>query len=219
MIYVTLSRNEILQYSRLNKVNKKYTQGSIRKRIEQFFLDNLGVIVTREQIQQVATNPDTGVVPENWHQRLSELRTDLGYTVLSWRDTKDLTVSEYVMPNAEKRETAKSRKAINKKIKADLLKLNPICSHPDCNLREGDIDPIGGGTVKLQVDHKTAHADNDQGEHTLENFQLLCGRHNVIKKNFWDDQTGKINTVAILQAIPEKDKKLALTWLKGYFKE
>ena len=108
MVYVTLSRNEILQYSRLNKVNKKYTQGSIRKRIEQFFLDNLGVIVTREQIQQVATNPDTGVVPENWHQRLSELRTDLGYTVLSWRDTKDLTVSEYVMPNAEKRETAKS---------------------------------------------------------------------------------------------------------------
>lgn len=208
-----------MQYKRLEKVNKKYTQGSIRKRIEQFFLDHLGVIVTREQIQQVATNPETGVIPENWHQRLSELRTDLGYTVLSWRDTKDLTVSEYVMPDAVKRETAKTRKAINKKIKSDLLKLNPTCSHPNCNLREGDIDPIGGGTVKLQVDHKTAHADNDQGENTIENFQLLCGRHNVIKKNFWDDQTGKVNTVAILQAIPEKEKKLALDWLKGYFKE
>lgn len=209
----------ILKYKHLEKINKEYKQTSIRKRIEQLFLDNLGVIVTREQIQEVATNPITGVVPENWHQRLSELRTDAGYTVLSWRDTKDLTVSEYVMPNANKRETAKSRKAINKKIKLELLKNSPQCSYPSCNLNEGDIDPIGGGTVKLQVDHKTAHADNDQGDNSIDNFQLLCGRHNVIKKNFWDDQTGKLNTVAILQAIPEKDKKLALNWLTSYFKE
>jgi hypothetical protein len=146
-----------------------------------------------------------------------KLRTDAGYTVLSWRDTKDLTVSEYVMPNADKREAAKSRKAINKKIKLELLKLSPQCSYSSCNLNEGDIDPIGGGTVKLQVDHKTAHADNDQGDNSIDNFQLLCGRHNVIKKNFWDDQTGKLNTIAILQAIPEKDKKLALTWLTNYF--
>ena len=185
--------------------------------MEQFFLDNLGVIVTREQLQQVATNPTTGITPENWHQRLSELRTDIGYTILSWRDTKDLTVSEYVMPSAEKREGAKSRQAINRKIKNDLLKLNPQCSYPDCNLREDDIDPIGGGRVKLQVDHKTAHNHEDQGDHSIDNFQLLCGRHNVIKKNFWDDQTGKLNTIAILQAIPEKDKKLALDWLNGYF--
>jgi 5-methylcytosine-specific restriction endonuclease McrA len=206
-----------LSYSRLKKVSTQYPQPSIRKRIEQFFLDNLGVIVTREQLQQVATNPTTGITPENWHQRLSELRTDIGYTILSWRDTKDLTVSEYVMPSAEKREGAKSRKAINRKIKTDLLKLNPQCSYSDCNLRENDIDPIGGGTVKLQVDHKTAHNHEDQGDNSIDNFQLLCGRHNVIKKNFWDDQTGKLNTVAILQAIPEKDKKLALDWLNGYF--
>lgn len=39
-------------------------------------MDNIGKVVTREQIIKVATDPKTGRIPENWHQRLSELRTD-----------------------------------------------------------------------------------------------------------------------------------------------
>lgn len=49
----------------------KYTQRSIRDRIEAFFLDNIGRIASREQIIEVATDPITGNVPENWHQRVS----------------------------------------------------------------------------------------------------------------------------------------------------
>lgn len=86
-----------------------YMQGSVRGRIEAFFLDNLGKVATREQLIQVATDPRTGRVPENWHQRLSELRTDQGYTILSWRNRGDLRVSEYIMPNAERRSTAARR--------------------------------------------------------------------------------------------------------------
>lgn len=62
-------------------IQGSYEQPSIRARLEAFFLDNLG---------KVATNPKTGRVPENWHQRLSELRTDKGYTILSWRNRGDL---------------------------------------------------------------------------------------------------------------------------------
>ncbi|MGA2033312.1 MAG: hypothetical protein ABSG68_13725 [Thermoguttaceae bacterium] len=57
---------------------KKYKQKSVRGRIEAFLLDHVGEIVTREQIQEVAADPESGRVPENWHQRLSELRTDYG---------------------------------------------------------------------------------------------------------------------------------------------
>jgi hypothetical protein len=57
-----------------------------RARIEALFLNNLGKVVTREQIQAAATDPVTKRTPENWHQRLSEVRTDSGYTILSWRD-------------------------------------------------------------------------------------------------------------------------------------
>jgi hypothetical protein len=67
-----------------------YNQRSIRNRNEAFFLDNIAKIATREQILEVVRDPQTGRVPKNWHQRLSELRTDGGYTILSWRNRGDL---------------------------------------------------------------------------------------------------------------------------------
>jgi len=76
-----------------------YRQKSVKKRIEAIFLDNLGKVLTREQIIEAATDPDSGRQPENWHQRLSELRTDDGYTILSWRNRGDLKVQEYLMPH------------------------------------------------------------------------------------------------------------------------
>jgi len=92
---------------------KKYKQRSIRDRIEAFLLDNVGKVVTRQQIQAVAADPKTGTVPENWHQRLSELRTDAGYTIQSWRDSSDLRMSQYRLVSAEKRTTAGQRVKID----------------------------------------------------------------------------------------------------------
>lgn len=84
------------------KLNKEYKQTSIKKRIEAFLLDNVGKIVTREMIIAVSKDPKTGKEPENWHQRLSELRTDDGYTILSKRDRAYLSVEEYVLESRGK---------------------------------------------------------------------------------------------------------------------
>ncbi|MDX1995369.1 MAG: hypothetical protein SF029_23495 [bacterium] len=86
------------------EVKGPYSQKSVKKRIEALFLDNLGKVLSREQILEAARDPLTGKEPENWHQRLSELRTDDGYTILLWRNRGDLRVQEYVMPTLEKRE-------------------------------------------------------------------------------------------------------------------
>ena len=85
------------------EVKGLYNQTSIKKRIEALFLDNLGKVLSREQIIEVARDPITQRQPENWHQRLSELRTDDGYTILSWRNRGDLKVQEYLMPTSQKR--------------------------------------------------------------------------------------------------------------------
>jgi hypothetical protein len=42
-----------------------YRQKSVKKRIEALFLDNLGKVLTREQIIEAATDPDSGREPEN----------------------------------------------------------------------------------------------------------------------------------------------------------
>lgn len=204
-------------------VQGPYTQRSIRERIEAFFLDNLGKVVTREQLIQVATDPKTGRVPENWHQRLSELRTDKGYTILSWRNRGELKVSEYMMPNAERRSTASRRTRPSADTWEKVLAQHGNqCAWSEggiiCGLRKGDIDPIGGGTVKLTPDHKMPHALHAKADpKDPSKWQPLCGRHQVMKKNYWDDETGWLNVVAIVQSASEAQKREVFEFLKSYF--
>ncbi len=89
------------KYARLNPT--RYKQKALRDRIRAFFLDNIGKVVTRDQLVELAEGR------ENWHQRLSELRTDEGYTILSWRNQGALKVSEYLLPTAKRRPTAGKR--------------------------------------------------------------------------------------------------------------
>jgi hypothetical protein len=204
-------------------VDKTYEQRTIRARIEALFLDNIGKIVTHELILQVAKDPKTGVEPENWHQRLSELRTDKGYTILSHRDTPELKISEYMMPSPERRRIADKRVRPDKNTWQDVLKrANHQCEWGEdgmpCQLKEGDIDPVGGGHVKLTSDHKTPHSVNpDTDVNNPSVWRALCGRHQVMKKNYWDDETGKLNIIAIIQAASEKEKRSAYNFLKQYF--
>ncbi len=205
------------------EIRKKYTGKSIKARIEELFLDNIGKIITREQILEVSRDPKTGKEPENWHQRLSELRTDNGYTILSWRNRGDLQVQEYVMPSAEKRRTAGKRiRPTDRCWLAILNRAHYRCEWMEasetCGLREGDIDPVGGGTVKLTPDHKSPHSYNpDADPNDPDQWQALCGRHQVMKKNFWDNNTGKLNVYSIVQASPKKEKYEIFTFLLKFF--
>lgn len=136
------------------KYKGTYRQKSVKKRIEALFLDNLGKVLDRELIQRAARDPKTKKEPENWHQRLSELRTDDGYTILSWRNRGDLKVQEYLMPSATKRKTAGKRVRPSDKTWLAILERAKFCCEwteggKACGLHEGDIDPVGGGRVKL----------------------------------------------------------------------
>lgn len=207
------------------EIKGPYNQKTIRGRIEALFLDNLGKILTREQIQEVAKDPQTGKEPENWHQRLSELRTDKGYSILTWRNRGALRVSEYLMPTAEKRQKAAGRTRPKPQTwQAVLKRANYRCEWNEggvkCNLRDGDIDTVGGGTVRLTADHKTPHAVDAQSDPlNPDKWQALCGRHQVMKKNYWDDNTNWLNVHAIVQSASEQQKKEVYTFLKKYFGE
>jgi hypothetical protein len=207
------------------EVKGPYLQKTVKKRIEALFLDNIGKVLTNEQIQQAAYDPEKGRAPENWHQRLSELRTDDGYTILSWRDRKDLSMGEYMMPSAEKRKKARKRITPSSKTwKAVLERANYRCEWNEggqiCGLKEGDIDPIGGGTVVLTPDHKKPHSiGEDFDPDNPDDWQALCARHQVTKKNYWDNTTGKLNIRAILQAASHKEKQAAYEFLREYFRD
>lgn len=203
----------------------EYSQKSVRARIEALFLKNIGLVVTGDQIRDAARDPKTGHDPENWHQRLSELRTDHGYTILSWRDWGELKPSEYVMPHTDVREIAGKRVRPTRATWTKILERAGNCCEwredgQLCGLENGAIDPIGGGTVKLTPDHTTPHSVDPNSDPEDENqWQALCGRHQVMKKNFWDGATGKVNIIAILQAAGIRQKREALKFLQRYFNE
>ncbi|MFM0294998.1 hypothetical protein P0D68_17810 [Paraburkholderia sp. RL17-380-BIE-A] len=200
-----------------------YSQKSIINRLEAFFLDNVGKIVTNEDLKNVAKNPDTGVEPENWHQRLSELRVNSGYTILSKRDRSFLDVGEYLMLSNEKRAGAGARvKPSTTTWQAVLERSKNACEWTEggiaCGLKEGEVDFVGGGTVKLTADHMVPHSVNPNPDpNNPADWQALCGRHQVVKKNYWDTGTGKLNTIAIMQSLPAKEKQAALSFLADYF--
>jgi hypothetical protein len=87
-----------------------------------------------------------------------------------------------------------------------------------CGLAHGDKDPVGGGTVRLTPDHKRPHSVDPHSDPTDPGqWQALCGRHQVVKKNYWDSQTGKLNVYAIVQAAPRKEKEQVFEFLLGHF--
>jgi hypothetical protein len=205
------------------KVKGPYTHKSVKKRIEALFLDNIGKVVTREQILEAARDPLTGNEPENWHQRLSELRTDDGYTILSWRNRGDLKVQEYLMPNAERRAKAGRRVRPTDATWISVLKRAGFsCEWNEgnevCALKEGDIDAVGGGRVRLTPDHKSPHSiDPNSDPDDPNQWQALCARHQVVKKNYWDNTTGKLNVYAIVQSAPKSEKLAVFLFLLEYF--
>jgi hypothetical protein len=201
-------------------VKKKVSGIEIVRRL---FLDNLGKIVTKEQIIE-ASRIGTGASDyENWHQRLSELRTDEGYTILSGRDQRDLRAGQYIMPTAERRPIASRRVKPTRETWSHVLRrAQNRCEWSDdgarCDLLEGTIDPIGGGTVRLTPDHMQPHSvDPNSDPADPAQWQALCGRHQVTKRNYWNSMTGKLNVVAIVQAASEAEKRKVLELLLNYY--
>jgi hypothetical protein len=195
----------------------------VRDRIRNLFLRNVGKVITRQQIIAASADPETGDEPENWHQRLSELRTDEGYTILAARDSDGLRPGEYLMPHAKRREIAGKRVRPSLATwKAVLSRAGECCEWKEagqsCGLRAGEIDPVGGGRVKLTPDHMSPHSvDPKSDPNDAKQWQALCGRHQVTKKNYWDNTTGKLNVYAIIQQSSGADKKEVFNFLLDYF--
>jgi hypothetical protein len=202
-------------------LDKKRNSG--RAIVRQLFLDNLGKVITKEELIR-AICEGTGLPDyENWHQRLSELRTDEGYTILSRRDRRDLRPGQYLMLSSERREAAAKRvRPTPSTWRAVLTRAQSRCEWQEegvrCGLMDGATDTVGGGTVKLTPDHMRPHSV-DPRSHADDpaQWQALCGRHQVTKRNYWDSTTGKLNVVAIVQAASGKDKAVVFRMLLAYF--
>lgn len=200
--------------------NKSKPRNNVKSRIRDFLIINAGKVVSREDIQAAAADPETGTTPENWHQRLSELRVDEGYDILSWRDRNFLKPGQYLLETPTPVRVAKPRAYLSKAEKDTLFtRDNFSCLWPGCNLKQGDVDSVGGGTVVLTADHVSPHSLSEgKWTGTLDDWQTLCARHQQEKKNFIDDRTGRKNLRELVRCAGREEKQKIYDDLQTYFR-
>jgi len=148
-----------------------------------------------------------------------------GYTIESNRDNKELSPGQYRLASLKKNKRVVGRVVPSKTTwTAVLTRAANQCEWVEgklrCQLKEGDIDPVSGGTVHLTADHSTPHsiAPNTDVNNTAA-WLALCSRHQIVKKNYWDNTTGKLNVEAIVQNASKKLKQKILTYLQKFFGE
>ncbi len=95
---------------------KKRTKGGARKKLREFFLENIGVVLQAEQLREVSGNIS------EWARRIRELRDEEGYKILSHNDRSQLKPGEYLLETA-KPEPAFARE-ISKETRAFVLDRN-----------------------------------------------------------------------------------------------
>lgn len=158
---------------------------SARDKIRRFFEQNVGRVITTNQIARVANIRE-------YARRIRELRNEEGMQILSYRDRPDLKPTEYILVTLQ-RQPRFSHK-IDKAQRARILERNGMtCSM--CGATAGEQDPFNPNRrITLHVDHI-----NPDGRSTDDNLRTLCHNCNEGRSNIVIPPAP--NTLAVLRTI------------------
>ena len=122
-------------------------QGS-KDRIREFFLVNIGKVVTSIQLRDAA-----GTSVSEWARRVRELREDEHWPILTHNDSADLRPGQYLLKEAPPEKSAlRFSRPISAKLRAEVLDRNGFTCQM-CGLTPSDTDPDTGRSVRLHIGH------------------------------------------------------------------
>jgi hypothetical protein len=176
-----------------------------KKLILEFFLQNIGVVLTSRQIQQA------GGGASEWARRVRELRNEEGYQILSHKDLADLKPNQYLMETS-KRVPAFTR-GISKETRAWVLERNGYTCQM-CGLAAGDPDPFNASrTVRLTMGHILDKSKG--GDDTPQNLRAICTNCNEGLQNTALPKPDQIHLLAQIRRSTITDQR---QYLNGYCK-
>jgi hypothetical protein len=187
---------------------------SARERIKQLFLENIGQVISKERIADVA-----GIA--EWARRIRELRDEYGYRIKSHKDLPELKPGEYLLDDPIPSPKAKERKIGKDQYYRIFNRDGHRCL--SCGKEPGDPHPIDPSkTIKLVVDHVTPISDAEKygiDPYADENLQTLCDFCNEGK---WNKFVGSVkgarpNLTALVRHAPKKEQKEVYEILKRIF--
>lgn len=157
---------------------------SAKKRLLNYFLENVNVELDRDSLSDVAKIHD-------WQRVIRSLRSDDGWQI-------ETTQNGYILKSDTPIISEKKRDPINQKLRyAVLHRDNSTCQRCGKTVNDG---------IKLHVDHKIPV---DMGGKTvIDNLWTLCNECNLGKKNFFsDDESSIMKEISELSSGSKKLKR------------
>jgi 5-methylcytosine-specific restriction endonuclease McrA len=183
-----------------------------KERIRQFFIANIGRVVTSNQIRDAI-----GTHVTEWARRVRELREDEAWPILTHNDRADLKPGQYLLTEKPPEKSAvKFTRSISAKLRAEVLDRNGFTCQM-CGLCPGDIDPSTGRKVRLHIGHikdKTLG-----GKDELSNLRALCSTCNQGAKNITSEKPTAIWLLGQIRRAGQDEQKAVYEWLGSKFGE
>jgi hypothetical protein len=172
-----------------------------KKRIRQFFLANIGKVVTSIQLRDAA-----GTSVSEWARRLRELRGDEHWPILTHHDRTDLKPNEYLLKEAPPPKPAIIfSRPISAKLRAQVLDRNGFTCQM-CGRCPGEIDPDTGRKVRLHIGHIKDKSLGGKDE--LSNLRA---------KNITGEKPTTIWLLSQIRRAGQDEQKAVYEWLRTKF--
>ncbi len=167
-----------------------------RDRIREFFIENVGQILTTEQIRRVA-----GI--SEYARRIRELRDEEGFQIRTHVDRADLKPGQYILETLEQKPVIS--RTINPQLRNVILERNGFTCQR-CGAGVGDDDPFNPNRkVRLHIDHIVPLSQG--GTNDANNLRVLCSACNQGRANVQPPSETALNIIAKIRKLPKAEQK------------
>jgi HNH endonuclease len=183
------------------------TKKSARERVLEFFLSNIGKVLTSNEIRAASGNTS------EWARRLRELRDEHGYQILSHKDRHTLKPGQYLMESTHRRPVLP--RSISKETRAYVLERNGYTCQM-CGVGAGDPDPFRTDrTIRLVMGHIIDKSKG--GLDTPNNLRAVCSNCNEGLQNAGPIKPDRVQLLSQIRRATIDDQQHILEWLQVKF--
>ena len=177
-----------------------------RDRIREYFIANVGQILTTKQIRKVA-----GI--NEYARRIRELRDEEGFQIRTHVDRADLKPGQYILETLEQKPVIS--RTMSPQLRNAILERNGFTCQL-CGTGPGETDPFNPNRkVRLHIDHIIPISQG--GSNNEDNLRVLCSSCNQGRANVQPPSETALNIIAKIRKLPKSQQQEIYDVLKKKF--
>lgn len=182
--------------------DKSKKSDGARRKLRQYFLDNVGRVMHADELRSVAQISE-------WARRIRELRTEEGYQILTHNDRSDLKPGEYLLEDSTP--LPAFERNISKEARAYVLDRNGFTCQI-CGAVAGEVHPYDPTRkTRLHIGHIVDKSMG--GTDDLNNLRAECSVCNEGGSNLRPDRPTALKLLTQIRRSPNNEQLEVLKWL------